>query len=245
MSQVTTDAAALESQVRTARLTGVFYLALGVTGLLGFLIIRPMLFVPLDASATLARLVNHPGLARVGVALELGIVISQTLAALWFFRLFRRVDDFAAGALAACGLVNAVVVLGSAALLGTALQVALAPGEATPAVPHLMYVASTNLWQVGNVFFGLWLIPMGWCVVHARRMPRLLGRILMIGGVGYVLNGFAAYLLPPAELISGLLVLPATVGEFWMIGYLLVGRVDCGEPATTNHRGTGSLNAPA
>ncbi len=84
-----------------------------------------------------------------------------------------------------------------------------------------MYLISANFWQVGNLYFGLWLIPMGWCVLHSRWMPRLLGWILVVGGAGYVANAFVGFVAPGAGPIWGLLVMPATVGEFWMIGHLL------------------------
>jgi hypothetical protein len=207
--------------VRIARTTGLFYLGVGITGMLGFLLVRPALFVPDDPAATLARLVEHEWMARAGIALEMGIVITQALAALWFFRLFRSVDDVAAGAIAVFGLVNAIAVLVSAAFLATALQVALAQTGPNAVDAHLMYLVSGNLWQVGNVFFGLWLIPMGLCVLRSGWMPRALGWVLVVGGVGYVLNAFVPYLMPDIGPMAGLLVLPATVGEFWMIGYLL------------------------
>ena len=63
-------------------------------------------------------------MARFGIVLELGIVLTQALAAVWFYRLFRRVDPFAAGLIAVFGVANAVMILGSAALLATALDVA-------------------------------------------------------------------------------------------------------------------------
>jgi len=209
------------SLVRTARTTGLFYLALGIAGMLGFLIVRPALFVPQDPSATLARLVGNEGLARLGIALEMGLAVAQTLAALWFFRLFRSADDFAAGAITVLGLVNAIAVLASAAFLATALQVAVAPLGPDRLDAHLMYVVSANFWQVGNLFFGLWLIPMGWCVLRSGWMPRVLGWFLIGGGPGYVLHAFVGYLAPGAGAMFELLVMPATVGEFWMIGYLL------------------------
>lgn len=170
-------------------------------------------------------------MARLGIALEMGVVITQTLTALWFFRLFRSVDDFAAGATAVFGLVNAIAVLGSAAFLTTALQVALVPTGPDAVTTQLMYVISANFWQVGNIFFGLWLIPMGLCVLRSGWMPRTLGWILVVGGPGYVLNAFVGALAgvagaADAGVISMLLVLPASIGEFWMIGYLLVKGVD-------------------
>ena len=207
--------------IRTARATGLFYLGLGLAGLFGFLLIRSRLFAAHDPAATLANLVANESLARAGIALELLIVLTQALAALWFFKLFRAASPVAAGSIAAFGLVNAVTILVSAALLATALEVALAPA-ADAATVQLMYLASGNLWGVGGLFFGLWLIPMGTCVLRSGWMPRPLGWILVGGGVGYVVSAFTRYLVPDATVVTDALAYPATVGEFWMIGYLLV-----------------------
>ncbi len=207
---------------RTARVTGLWYLGLALTGLFGFLLIRSQLFVEADAAATLAKLVEKERLARAGVALELGIVLTQTLTAAGFYRLFRSTDSVAAAGIAAFGLVNATAVMVSAALLGTAVEIAQNPlGDAAVHVQTL-YLASENLWAVGNVFFGLWLIPMGTCVLRSRWMPRPLGWILMAGGASYVLSAFLGFLLPATQLVNELLVMPATLGELWMIGYLLI-----------------------
>jgi len=215
----------MQPLVRTARATGAFYLGLAVTGGLGFLLIRGQLYVPDQPDATLAHLVDHEALARLGIAAEMGVVLTQTLAAVWFYRLFRSIDTFAAGCLAAFGLVNAVAILGSAALLGTALEVALdstlmPAGDAAGTV-QLMYLVSGQLWEVGALFFGLWLVPMGWLVLRSGWMPRPLGWILVGGGVGYVCSAFVGQLAPDAEVVTGALTLPATVGELWMVGYLL------------------------
>ena len=210
---------------RIARGTGIAYLALAVTGMLGFLIIRPRLFVPEDPAVTLANLQAGDTLARWGIALELGVVLTQALAAVGFFRLFRTVNATAAGAVAAFGLVNSAAVLGSAAMLAAARSVAAAPaGVADPAgLVQALYRVSDGFWAGGNLFFGLWLIPMGYLVVTSGWMPRLLGQVLVVGGVGYTLSGFVLVLVPAAPgWLEQVLVAPATVGELWMVGYLLV-----------------------
>jgi hypothetical protein len=216
----------MQSIIRTARTTGLLYLGLAITGLLGFLVIRSQLFVAGDPDATLGNLVGQEGLARAGVVLEMGVVVTQALAALWFYRLFRSADPFAAGCLAAFGLVNAVVILGSAVFLGTAIQVAtdsgLAPGGDAAATVQLLYVLSGGLWDVGGLFFGLWLVPMGWLVLRSGWMPRPLGWILVGGGAGYVLGAFLGQLVPDAGAVVDALALPASVGEVWMVGYLLL-----------------------
>lgn len=213
-------------RISTARWTGIFYLGLAISGMAGFLLIRSELYVPDDALATLTNLQDRAVLARAGVATDLTVVLTQSLAALWFFRLFRREHRFAAGSIAAFGLINAVAILVGTAFTATALVVAgdatLAPGGDQAATVQLLYGLNTAAWDVGALFFGLWLIPMGFVVVTSRVMPVVLGWVLMAGGIGYVISAYVTQLAPDAPAIaSGLLTGLATVGEFWMIGYLL------------------------
>lgn len=92
--------------------------------------------------------------------------------------------------------------------------------EKFPLIELLTNIIS-NSWSIGGLYFGLWLIPMGYIVVSSHRMPIWLGRILIIGGIAYLLQTF----LKTSGIQNSyttMLVIPATVGEFWMIGYLLV-----------------------
>lgn len=231
MSTTATRPASTSEVVRadltgTARTTGLLYLGLAVTGALGYQLVRGQLYVADDPGATLSNLVEHTSMARLGIVLELGIVLTQALAAVWFYRLFRSVDTFAAGLIAVFGMVNAVAILGSAAMLATALDVAgdksLAVRGGGAATVQLLYVVSGHLWGVGGLFFGLWLIPMGWLVVRSRWLPRSLGQVLMAGGVGYVLSTFVSYVFANADLVVVLLTVPATIGELWILGYLIL-----------------------
>jgi hypothetical protein len=203
------------------RIAGLFYLGVAITGAFGFMAIRPELFVHGDPGRTLANLLSRTDLARIGVAMELGTAMFQALAAVWFGRLFRDTDAFAAGALTSFGMVNAIVVLSSAALLGASIEAAIGSTGAAPTTSHLLMLTSEHFWRVGNIFFGLWLFPMGWLVWKAQFAHRLLGWILIGGAIGYVLNGFVSVFLPNAGTWGVVLPILATVGEFWMIGLLL------------------------
>jgi Domain of unknown function (DUF4386) len=210
------------TRVRTARLTGLAYLGLAVCGMVGFLVVRARLHVSDDAAATAANLTASEGLARLGIAADLGTVLTQTFAAIGFLRLFRPVNDLAAGAVAAFGLVNAVVILVATAFSAVALETALTGAPTAAADAQLLYDLKLALWSVCGLFFGLWLIPMGWLVLRSGWMPELLGRVLVLGGVGYVLATFARWLLPDVPVLADTLPLAASVGEFWIVGYLLV-----------------------
>jgi len=205
----------------------VFYLGLAVMGIVGFLVVRGELYVADDSAATLANLVDQASLARLGIAADLSIVLFQALAAMWFFKLFRKEDSFAAGSIAAFGLINAAAIVVATAFSATALLVAgnaaLAPGGDPAATVQLLYELNAATWSIGGLFFGLWLIPMGYVVVKYRVMPAALGWLLMAGGVTYMVDTYLSQLLTDApEAISAVLVGVATIGEFWIIGYLLI-----------------------
>ncbi|MEV0453632.1 DUF4386 domain-containing protein [Catellatospora methionotrophica] len=206
---------------RTARITGLAYLGLAVTGLLGFLLIRQRLYVPGDATGTAANLIAHETLARLGVLADLGMVATQAATAVWFWRLFRPTDPVAAGTLALFGLVNSVTILVGTMFTATALDIAQRADAASAAQALLLYELNGAAFTLGALFFGLWLMPMGWLAIRSGHLPRALGWLLIAGGTGYVLSLVVAVTLPEATGVVSALVLPATLGEFWMVGYLL------------------------
>jgi hypothetical protein len=209
--------------VSTARITGVWYLILAITGMVGFLALHSQIYVNDDPAKTLNNLTAQNMIARIRLILEFLIILSQALAAVWFYKLFKDLRPVAAWALAAWGMMNSVVIMISAIAMGGAIHVAAraaAQNDSVIIITVFNQVIS-NAWAVGGLFFGLWLIPMGYVVVSSKCMPLWLGRILILGGAGYLGNTFLKYMGLDDTWVD-LLVIPATVGEFWMIGYLLV-----------------------
>jgi hypothetical protein len=210
--------------VKTARLAGIWYLALAITGVLGFVVYHPQVFVTDDPAKTLANLTESESAARIRLVLEFGIIVSQALAAVYFYKLFRGINEWGAWSLGIWGTVNSALIMVSAIAMGAAIDVAAATStsqEGKIVMIQLLTRLSANAWGVGGLFFGLWLIPMGYVVVTSKRMPPWLGRTLILGGLGYLLSTFISYAGYSNTMISSLTI-PATVGEFWMIGYLLI-----------------------
>src|SRR3546814_11528395 len=108
---------------------------------------------------------------------------------------------------------------------GAAFEVAVDPGLVAGMDPagavQLLYLVSGQLWTIGAVFFGLWLVPMGTLVLRSGWMPRLLGWTLVVRGAGYGVSAFAGPLpgLSPGSVVA---TLPATTGQLWVFGQLLV-----------------------
>ncbi len=192
---------------------------LAIAGIFAFLFARSAVYVDGDAVATYTNLLEKESLTRLGIAAELLLVLMQALVAVWFYKIFSKAHAFAAGLIAVFGTVNAVAILISSALWLSALNAAVA-GVSASEVFNLFNVHE-SIWIVSNIFFGLWLIPMGFLALRTN-MPCMLAWFLMVGGIGYMLAPFILILLPEQKTFAEMVIIPASVGEFWMIGYLLI-----------------------
>ncbi|MBX9890895.1 MAG: DUF4386 domain-containing protein [Chitinophagaceae bacterium] len=213
-----------QQAIRTARLAGLWYLLLAISGMLGFLLFHGQIFVKDNPAQILNNLIQKESVASIRLVMELIIIVSQSLAAFYFYKLFVKRDATAALALLIWGTVNAVLITISAISMSVAIDLAhnstIALQEKLPLIQVLSNIIG-EVWSVGGLFFGLWLLPMGYIVIKHKTMPTWLGYTLLLGGLGYLLQTFlksAGY----QNSNLGLLVMPATIGELWMIVYLLV-----------------------
>ncbi|MDY2587810.1 DUF4386 domain-containing protein [Winogradskyella aquimaris] len=213
-----------KQSINTARITGVWYLMLAISGILGFMVFHSQIFVSSNPEQTLTNLVELESTARIRLLLEFAIVISQALTAVWFFKLFKDNYEWEAWTLGIWGIVNASAIMISAISIASAISVANSDISAMEDKVLLIEVFQniiSNAWGVGGIFFGLWLFPMGYIVIKSKRMPVWLGRVIVLGGIGYLISTFIRYAGIDFS-FNRFFTLPATIGEFWMIGYLLI-----------------------
>lgn len=209
--------------VKTARLTGIWYLLMAISGVLGFLVYHSQIFVSGAPDQTLTNLINLESTARIRLILEFAIIMSQALTAVWFYKLFTSINNWAAWSVGVWGMTNAVMILISAVAIASAIGIATSADMVTEdkvVLVTLLQHIIASAWGIGGLFFGLWLIPMGYIVISSKRMPEWLGWTLILGGIGYILSSVLNYSgleIPYLDLFT----IPATIGEFWMIGYLL------------------------
>ncbi len=209
---------------KTARIAGLWYLLLAVSGILGFMVFHSRIYLPADPEKTLKNLIDSEYLARTRLILEMIIVLSQTFAALWFYKLFKSISDWQAWAIGIWGTINSILILLSAISMASAIQIASSSVQTYDDKMILINLLGNLIkhsWGIGGLFFGLWLIPMGHIIVVSKRMPLWLGWVLIAGGVGYILNTLIRYIGFDQPMLD-ILTIPATIGEFWMIGYLLL-----------------------
>lgn len=210
--------------IKTARTTGVWYLMMAISGILGFMVFHSQIFVSGNPEQTLTNLIELESTARIRLLLEFAIVIFQAFTAVYFFKLFKDNYEWEAWTLGIWGMVNALIIMISAISIASAIGIANSDISVMKDKVVLIQVFQTiisNAWGVGGLFFGLWLFPMGYIVIKTKRMPVWLGRVIILGGIGYLITTVIRYTGIDFS-FNRFLILPATIGEFWMIGYLLI-----------------------
>jgi hypothetical protein len=76
---------------------------------------------------------------------------------------------------------------------------------------------------IAQIFFGLWLVPLGYLAYKSGMFPKALGIVLVVAGVSYLLDVIAAFLAPElSKQIHVFMSIAPTIAEIWLLGYLLI-----------------------
>ena len=89
------------------------------------------------------------------------------------------------------------------------------------ALAFLFYRLHGQGLNVASVFWGLWLFPFETLVIRSGFIPRLLGLLLILAGVGYVTSSFTTLLFPQfkgtVDSIAGILEFGEVPIIFWLL----------------------------
>jgi hypothetical protein len=58
-----------------------------------------------------------------------------------------------------------------------------------------------NGYLIAQILFGTWLLPLGYLVFKSGTLPRILGVLLILGGISQLANTFTNFLFPGYESI--------------------------------------------
>ena len=78
-------------------------------------------------------------------------------------------------------------------------------------------------YAIAGIFFGLWLVPLGYLTFKSGMFPKVLGIVLVVGGIGYLFDTLAAFVAPElTPIIHPVAALLGLVAEVSLLAYLLV-----------------------
>ena len=215
---------------RLARIAGLLYLVVGIFGAFAVGYVGPTVYAAGDAATTAANVLANAGLVRIGVVADLLQATVLVFLGLTLYRLLRHVHGHAAGAMVVLVAIATTIMCLDKVFQVAALRVATDASYAAAfgaagadALVLLLLDLQHHGYLIAQIFFGLWLVPLGYLAYASGLFPRALGVALIAGGVSYLVDLLAAFLAPALrEQIRYFLAIPPTIAEVWTVGYLLV-----------------------
>lgn len=219
----------MSSPKRLARIAGVLYLIVGIFG--GFAVgyANPSVYVPGEAATTAANVAANPGLVRAAVLADLLQATALLFLAMVLYVLLKDVNRNAARAMVIIVAIattimclNEVFQFSALLVAGDASYVAAFGAAGSDALVMLLMDMFHYGFLIAQIFFGLWLIPLGYLAYKSALFPKALGIVLVVGGVSYLVDLVVAFVLPDlSKQIHGFLAIPPAIAEIGMVGYLL------------------------
>ena len=240
------------SPKRLARIAGLLYIAVGILGAFAFAAVYSAMYVAGDAAATARNLVSNAGLVRVGVAADLIQVTVWVFLAMTLYVLLRHVSGYAARAMVVLVTIGASLSFVNILFEFQGMRIATDPGYAaaagtagTDALVMLMLDLQHYGYLIAGIFFGLWLVPLGYLAFKSGMFPKFLGIVLVVAGIGYLFDTLTAFVVPdfstPVHAVAALL---GIVAEVSLLAYLLIKGVRTPAPVFRSSQAA-SATAPA
>jgi hypothetical protein len=191
------------------------------------------LLVPTDAPATARNIQEWNVLFRMSFAGYLVEAVCDIALALIFYVLLKPVSKEIALLSAFFGLVStATFAFAELFYFAPALFTSGNQYFATlsPEQRNAFTLISLSLYGYGGTlfmaFYGVATALRGWLIYRSEFLPRFLGALLMLAGLGFVLRNFVFVLVPKYH--SDFLVLPMFVAMVALAAWLLLKGVDAG-----------------
>jgi len=220
----------MNTNQKTARMAGflyfiymIFHISADVIG--G----RSKLFVFGDAAATAQNIIASEWLFRLSFTVDLVSAIFFLLAAWALYRLLKPVDKNIAllflllnlGGVAVYSI-NLASQFAALLLLSGADYLKVFPTEQLQAQAMLFLYIYKNGYMIAQIFFGVWVFPLGYLVFKSGFLPKILGVVLMIHCFTWLASVIQFFLFPSFGAIIYVSWPLGFIAEFGLTLWLLI-----------------------
>lgn len=219
----------MDATKKTARAAGIMYLVLVITGVFSIMYVPSQIFIADDVTATMNNISNHSTLYRLGVISGLIGQVSFVMVGALLYKLLKPVNQLHALSMLAFVLVAVPIAfvygifeLAPVVMLGDDAFLKPFTTDQINALLMIFFKLRTIGITVVEVFWGLWLFPLGYAVYQSNLFPKILGVMLMVGSFGYVLVFIVNIVAPSYANVFSYATFLTTIGEFSFMFYLLI-----------------------
>ena len=193
------------SPQKTVRVAAFVFVLIFLLGMSTELLIRPGMIVPGDASATVKNIVASQSLFRLSLVSDLIRLLLLMLLPLILYKILKPVNKTIATLMVIFALVSVPVSLLNelnhfAVLLlssGTGYITALKADQLNALVSFFLELRKYGTFIAQ--FFSFWVVLLGYLVFKSGFLPRILGILLMLGGLCYTVLAVLFFLSPSID----------------------------------------------
>lgn len=209
-----------------ARTAGVFQLLGYLTATFGQVVVVDRLVVQGNAAATAANILGHERLFWLGFASAVTGAVFHIAWALLLYDLFqpvnRRVSLFAMFVmLVGCAIhvLASVLYVAPMLILNASRSLSVLTPEQLQALAYVFVRVNGYAFNTFLVFFGLWLLLIAFLIFRSTFLPRVLGVLVAISGLGW-----SMYFVPPlaSHLFMPYIAGASGLGEIPLLLWFLV-----------------------
>src|SRR5712672_4112809 len=211
------------------RVAGLLYVLTSAMGFFAMGYVPDKIIVHANAAATATNIAAHETLFRIGVAGELIGQVAFIFVALALYNLLKGVNHRQASVMVTLivvsipiAFVNELNAIAALVLVRGADFLSIFEKPQRDALAMLFLTLHGHGFGVAEIFWGLWLFPLGLLVYRSRFLPRFLGVWLAIGGFAYVILSLTGILLPQYQDKVFTYTQPATLGELVLMLWLII-----------------------
>jgi hypothetical protein len=211
------------------RFAGLVYLLVSIPGAFALIYVPHKLIVHENATATAANITTSETLFRAGIACNLLSEILFVGVAFLLYDLLKAVNRRQAlfmfwliAISLPLALLNELNAIAALVLVRGADFLSVFDQPQRDALAMLFLNLHSKGFLIAEIFWGLWLFPLGLLVYHSKFIPRILGVLLIVNCFTYVINSFATLILPNYTDIISRWMMPFTFGELLFMFWILI-----------------------
>lgn len=213
---------------KTARIAGLFFLLMVVFGLFAEIFFRQKIFVIDDIAATAHNILSNEFLYRVGISSDILMSLCYLFTALVLYKLLAPVNKNLAATMVVFAAAGSIMLLCNiqselaplTILKGNEYMGSFNTSQLQSLAMH-SYQSYLHGYVFGQVFFALWVLPLGILIHRSRFIPKVFGVLFVLEAILALLAVFV-HILFSNEAIEIILLIPGTVAEITFMFWLLI-----------------------
>jgi hypothetical protein len=229
----------MDTNKKTARIAGFLYLIYIVISIFADVLGRSKLIVLGDAATTARNIMASAWQFRIGFVVDLVATVLFLLTAWALYVLLKPVNKNLALLFLLLNLGGVAVwcfsdlfLIASQLLLSGADYLKVFPVDQLQALAMLfLHIYKNGFSGIAQIFFSVWLFPLGYLVFKSGYLPKVLGIVLMVECFGWLMYPIQFFLLPGNVVLTYLSSAVGFIGEFSLMLWLVIMGAKDQEPA--------------